>query len=581
VAPDKVSGESKTDPELKSKALLLLAETSQQARGLKRRENQVAIRIELAELIWNEQEHSARQLYREAFDILRAPSKEMPQSELSSPRSFRSPFQLRTRLIESLGQHDPVLARELLRQTTIKKDEEIGSKDEVGDADVNPQPDYEMQRMDMNLTAAIAEKNPEEAKRAAQEALKAGSFSTALSLMMKLSESNHGVAQELVTELVAELKKADFKKDHNAIEAASLLIREEMGSKSSSNNQNQSGNPQPPRQSLMDPETLRGFVEFLVDTALRKDFGEYLLMNLREMDQELQAIAPAQAARVQQKWAELEKEYPQLRELNRYRETKGLGNTQQLLQAAQNAPPGQRDTIYLEAATVAFDQGDKKLTSEIVKKISNANERKAAVDTFRDRTISEYLRDGEFAEARRLIAQTAEADNRVRQLLDLAAAQAAKDDKHAAMEILNELQTSLPAKPRNGADLNLQIRLSQAFAMADPDRGFALLSTTMDEINELVEATARVANFVSFGAEIKDNEFDVGSPSGIPGIETLLSRDIKAFAVADFARTRTLLDRLQRPEIRLTAYLDLSRSILEPERDCSCSCPTPVKKQNK
>ncbi len=191
------------------------------------------------------------------------------------------------------------------------------------------------------------------------------------------------------------------------------------------------------------------------------------------------------------------------------------------------------------------------------------------------------MTNGDFAEARKLIAQTSKIDERIRQLLDLADAQAVKGDSKAALEILNELQGSMPAKPRNSSELDFQIRLAETFAVADPDRSFALLNSTIDQINDLMDATARVANFVSWSAALKDNEFDIESQSGVPGLDALLSQRVKTLATADFAKTRSLFDKFQRPEIRLAAYLYLSRVILEPERECTCTCPNPPKKQDK
>ncbi len=334
VTAEKPSTDSKADQELKANALLLLAETSQQVRGLKNRENQIAARIELADLMWKDQEASARRLYREAFDILRESSDSIEENKMELPSSSRSLFQLRTRLVESLGEHDPIMARELLRQMKIKNSEDATSDDKE-DADgkgVESKSDGEAQRLEMKLTVEMTDRNPEEAVRAARESLSKGISFDVYLMIRKLAEKNPKIASELASELVEKLRKADYKKDHDANEVASFLIRDEATSlvSAGANAQKQEDGPVEKRPSLMSEETLRGFIEFIVDASLKKDYGEYLLSNLQGMQPVFEKIAPAQAARIKQKWADLEKEYPELRRQNRFREATESNDAQQM-----------------------------------------------------------------------------------------------------------------------------------------------------------------------------------------------------------------------------------------------------------
>jgi len=577
---EKTIPDSKAEQELKHQALLLLAEASEQVKGLKNRENQIAARIELADLMWKDQEAAARRLYREAFDMLRESSGSLDEDEVRLPGSSRTLFQLRTQLVESLGEHDPMMARELLRQMTIKQSQDANRNDADADGK-RVESDGEAQRLQVKLTSQMADRNPEEAVRAARESLNNG-FSFDIYLMItKLAEKNPKLASDLAGELVDKLRKADFKNDHEAIEIASALIRDASVGSIQAAMQKQDGQEEK-HSFVLDQETLRGFIEFIVDASLKKNYGEYLLSNLQEIQPIIEKVAPAQAARIRQKWADLEKEYPELGPQNRFRDAVASDDVKQLLAAASSAEPEARDMLYSRAATAAWAQGDKAQAVEIAtKNILSADDRKRVLAELHNLALSESMGNGDFAEARKLIAQTTKTDERVRQLLDLAEAQAAKGDSRAALETLNEVQGSLPAKPRNSSELDLQIRLAETFAVADPDRSFALLSSTIDQINDLMDATARVANFISWSAPIKDNEFDIESKTGVPGLDMLLSQRVKTLAAADFAKTRSLFDKFQRPEIRVAAYLYLSRVILAPPPDCSCSCPNPVKKTDK
>jgi hypothetical protein len=585
VTAEKPSTDSKADQELKAKALLLLAETSQQVRELKNQENQILTRVELADLMWKEQEASARRLYREAFEILRQSSGASDESESESSEQSRTLFRLRTRVVESLGHHDPLMAREFLRQSETSARREVANADGAA-ADAKPQPerDGEAQRLEMNLTEQIADQNPEEAVRALRSALNQGSSFGTPSLLMKLVEKNPKMAGEVAGELVNKLRTTDFRTNPDAIEMVSFLIAEEATSTNAivTSGQNKEDGQEEKHPALLDLQTSKEFVEFIVDAALKKNSGEYLLMRLRDMQEELEQIAPAQATRIKQKWAELEKEYPELASSNRFREASRSTDVQEMLEAARAANPETRDSLYTQAAYAAWEQGDKTRPNEIAtRNISNAYDRNQLLTTFHERAISDLISNDDLVQARQLIAQTRPTDRRIGQLVDLSAALAEKKDMKTAIEVLNEAQSLIPAKPRNAGELDLQIKLALAFSAKDPDRGFSLLSSAIDQINDLVEATARVANFVSFSVSIRDNEFNMDSHNSIPGLSALLSRDLIKLAASDFAGTRSLFAKFQRPEIRVAAYLGLSSAILEPAGDCTCTCPNPAKKQNK
>ena len=580
---EKPIAENKAEIELKRKALLLLAETSQQVRELKNRENQIQARLTLADLMWKDQETAARRLYREAMDILRQSADVTDPTAEESIDPGNSLFQLRTQIVESLGHHDPVMARELLRQTQTKNrnnDVDV-TADAVTDVDYGQaRRDEEARRLEMNLTAEMADQNPEEAMRAVRNALSQGFSYEIPTLIMKLAQKHPKMASELANELVGKLRKANFKTDHDAIEIVSFLIREQVASRQptkADGNTKAEGNEQ--RIQLLDPRTSREFIEFVVDAALKKDSGEYLLMSLTGLREEIEEFAPAQVARITEKLSELEKEYPELARVRRFDDASRTVDVQKMLEAAQTAGPEARDSLFGQAASAAWDQGDKTRAIEIVtRKISNAFERTRQLASFHQREIEESISKENFVQARQLIAQTLATDNKVRQLINLAEALAVKKDIKAAVEMLDEAQSLVPAKPRNANDLALEIELAQGFALADPDRSFSLLGETIDQVNDLIEITARVANFVTWSARLKDNEFDIQSHGTLPGLGSLLSPNIRSLAEVDFAKTRSLFAKFQRPEIRVAANLYLSRIILEPPRDCSCSCPNPLEK---
>src|SRR5215813_13674588 len=168
-----------------------------------------------------------------------------------------------------------------------------------------------------------------------------------------------------------------------------------------------------------------------------------------------------------------------------------------MLEAARNAPPELRDGFYGDAATTAWKQGDRVQAKEIVEKnIRSAFERNRLLRTFREDAIADLIKKGDLVQARQLIQQTSSIESRMSQLIDLAAAHAAKKESKAALEILNEAQNLLREKPANQTQLELELRLATVFATVDLDRSFALVGAAIDQINELANAAAKLSAFM-------------------------------------------------------------------------------------
>jgi hypothetical protein len=244
-----------------------------------------------------------------------------------------------------------------------------------------------------------------------------------------------------------------------------------------------------------------------------------------------------------------------------------------MLELAQSAPAEMREHLFGEAAARIWDEGDRDKASEIVrKKISNPLERNRLLEQFRAQAIAESLEKEDFVQAKVLIAQTRSTGDRTRQLIQLAEVMTKKNDKKGALGVLDEAQSLLPGKARNSGELENQLKLADAYSEVDPNHGFALVTAAIDHINELIAASAVVANFSGMPSKLENDEFEIDSYTPASYGFSMLSKDtIRRLAVVDFERTKGILERFQRPEIRIAALLKLSDGILgTPDEDCTC-----------
>jgi hypothetical protein len=562
--------DSRAQQELNKKADALLSEIARQTRDLKNKENQVMARVAVADLLWKDHQENARILYKEAFDVLRHAQDGEDENNPEAVESEQSLSQLKGRLLESLGRHDPMMARELLLETQLPLQGTASA--------AAPRSAYDKSadtRLELSLATEMVNQDPKEAVRIARRALNEGYPYELMSLLPKLAEKEPKAAQELAVAIINNLRKEDFASNYEAAGLAVSLVSEAISSAQVDKEEAKTEKRTP----LLDPQTAREFIEFLTDAALKKQSGpsgSNLLMSLRSIMEGLDQFAPAQASLLKQKFLEIEKEsgsdatpYARFQQLSQTNDTKAM------LEFAGTAPREVRDGLYGEAASLAWEQGDKAKANEIITtKISNSLERSRLLTNFQQRTIADSMEKEEFVQARQLINQMRSSQDRVQQLIELAAALMEKGDKKVAFEILQEAQGLVSGKARKLYELEAQLKIAGALSEVHADRSFAIIDSAIDQINELMAATALIANFDFSPATIKDDEFTIDSSSTIRfGFSALSSKHIRTLAQADFSRTRETFDRFQRPELRIAAYLLLAQSILEPEPtldDCTC-----------
>src|SRR6266576_943668 len=169
---------NKDQQDLNKKAESLLTEVTQHARQLRNKDNQVLVRIAVADLLWKTHEATARVLFKEAFDTLRQPATSADDSQPEATESDDSVSQLRERLLQSLSRHDPMMARDLLRgnrtavSSNATKPNPASSDDRSSDI-----------RLELSFATEMVDQNPKEAVRIAREALSEGYSYELISLL--------------------------------------------------------------------------------------------------------------------------------------------------------------------------------------------------------------------------------------------------------------------------------------------------------------------------------------------------------------------------------------------------------------
>jgi hypothetical protein len=564
-ATPQTEAQSKAQKELEQKALSLLDDVIKDSESFKHAENRIRIRAAVAYVLWKYDEARARILFREAMasliDLLKEPADEDPAE---ARKMFEGPKQLRAEMLQMLAQRDARLARELLRATRPLTSQAGNGREGM---------EYLDRETDLNLATQIASSDPKLAAEIAQESLSKGFAYQLPRLVEAIREKDPEVAARLAGDIMTKLRTEKLESSGEARGFAVSLLRIATESAETDEKDKQK-KPTP----LLDQTSLRELTEMVAAEALRSPAQNAdMLASLQSMMPVVEKYAPARVGQIRQKAPPAvvvdendEAEGDEMAEMGKYRTLIDTGSSaDELLSAAPKASEGMRELLYQRAASKMMEEGDAERARQVItEKVQNPEQRKlmlAQLDKIAAATAAEQ---GKVEQTRKMLATLHTNEERVMLLAQLASGAAAKGQKKIALQLLEEARGMLGQRAKNINQLGAQLMVARAYAQLDPSRSLAILEPIVDQLNELLGAATVLGGF--FVEElVRDDEIMLGPLSMFFGAASnvLLQQyvaDITTLARADFDRTKALVDRFQRDEIRTMARLMLAQGILFP-----------------
>jgi hypothetical protein len=563
-ATPQTEGQSKAQKELEQKALSLLDDVIKDSESFKHVENRARIRASVAYVLWRYDEARARILFREAMaslvDLLKEPADEDP---VEARKILEGPKQLRAEMIQMLAQRDARLARELLRATRSPVSQAGNGREGAEEYD---------RQMDLNLASQIASSDPKLAAEIAQESLSKGFAYQLPGLVESIREKDPDVAARLASDIMIKLRTEKLESSSEARNIAVSLLR--IATEAAEADAKDNPKKATP---LLDQATVRELTEMVTTEALRSpDQNASMLSSLQSMMPVVEKYAPARAGQIRQKApvdaiidADAEAEGVDPVEFDKYRTLVEKGSTEELLSAAPKAPEVMREMLYQRAASKMMEDGDAERARRIItEKVQDPEQRKGMLAQLDKVSVVMAAEQGKVEQTRKMLAALHTNEERVMLLAQLASGAAAKGQKKIALQLLEEARGMLGQRAKNINQLGAQLAVARAYAQLDPSRSLAILEPIVDQLNELLGAATVLGGF--FVEElVRDDEIMLGPLSMFFGVASnmLLQQyvaDITTLARADFDRTKALVDRFQRDEIRTMARLMLAQSILFP-----------------
>jgi hypothetical protein len=235
------------------------------------------------------------------------------------------------------------------------------------------------------------------------------------------------------------------------------------------------------------------------------------------------------------------------------------------LAVAVDAPHEIRDSLYQQLAQKALASGDVLRARQIVKDYVSISQRQQLLTNIDQEAIRQAASNGKIEDALRGVANLRTPRERAMMLSQIIGLIGPGLKRGAALALLEQArsQVGLAARAESQEQMGALLEIARVFAQYDSKRAFEVVEPLLDQFNEMA-AAALVLN--GFGQDFYDDgELMMQNGSSVANFSNQLILTLGSLATANFDRAKAGADRLERPEVRLTAYLAIAQQAIGEE----------------
>ncbi|MGH9873697.1 MAG: hypothetical protein ACRD9S_14710 [Pyrinomonadaceae bacterium] len=546
---------------LKARGLALLAETAEGLGQIRLPQTRVRAQLQTAQLLWPSNEKLAAKLAADAVEAVKEYMAGAETSDRDYYQTYSLAMQLRQETVLVLGQHDPESALSFLRATRTLANPSGQSN----------QPDQELQ-LELSLASQIAAADPKGAMRIGQETLKRGYSSTLIELIFRLRSTDPELATQLAKEAVAKLMGENLLGNQEASQLAVNLLR--LAHSPAWRNQRSPGAPaqQKSEAQLLSDQEYKDLFEKALSEALaykvpavnqystERNAAQNILSTLNSMKDELKTYAPERLVMAEKRIKELN---PSNSRWQKYQEAINSGSVDAVLEEVGRAPQDMRESLYQMIAQKIASTGDVARAKQIVKDgIANPQQRLNVLSNIEQQAIQMEISKGKIEAALRSVSNMRTPRERAMMLTQIAGQIGPGLKRAQALELLEQARSMLGASAyvENQEQMGALLEIARAFARYDSKRAFEIVEPLLDQFNE-ISVAALVMN--GFGQEsYQDGELQMQNGSPVSNVANQLVRALGTLTTANFDRAKAGADRLERQEVRITAYLAIAQQAI-------------------
>jgi hypothetical protein len=474
-------------------------------------------------------------------------------------------MQLRNEVIMALAPRNPELGLSFLLATRTLIDPTTGQGE--------GQPNQEIQ-FELSLASQIAAKNPKLALRIAEENLKKGYSYNFVDTLMRLQASDPKVAAKLAVELADKLQATNLLKNQEAANVALNLLQ--IAKPAATNGQTPAANTGESKTGLLPEQKYRELFNKTLSAALsystpadgsystERSSAQNLLNTLKTLTPEMEKYASDRASLVEKRSGELNTPPdPQSRLWQKYQDRINNDSIEAALEELSQAPQEMKDQLYQQLVQKALQSGDSARARQILNDyVKNPMQRQQAMANLERQAIYYAVNNKNIEEALRIVSNLRKPTDRATMLIQIVNQVGLTQKKATSLELLEQARglVGTSGKADDQEQMNVLFALARAFMQLEPKRCSEIIEPLVDQFNELSVAAVPLNGF---GQQyFRDGELMMQNGNNLGSIATQFIQTLGALAVVDFDRARAAADKMQRPEVRLSAYVAMAQQAI-------------------
>jgi hypothetical protein len=557
------SGEAEvTQKELQKKVGGLLNEVIVEVRQLRASENRIHFQAALADLLWDRDKAGARTLFVQVRDDLTSLIGGLNSDDPQYGNRSSSYHQMRREVLSMISAHDADLALDFLRATRQPSNGQLGS--------FFLQPDNELE-LEASVANQIAQRDPQRALEIAEASLANGHSFPSVGLLWQLRQKNSEGAARLVNDIIKKLQSDPSASDTMGLSAAFSLLQMDLQVRRDSGGTAGLSNPSNP---VLDARTLQWLVEWMGSALTTSDSSsdheshwgrQNMLSSLQGVLPDLEKAAPSAASTLRTRIAEsgfvLDNQAKRWQEFN---SLMAKGTMEDMLQAAAKAPPEMQSNYFQQASWKALTQDDYAVARQIIREhISDPSQRASMLSSLEDQIISRMMSAGRLEQVRLLIYDLRSETERAKALAQLALHASGQQNPKLALQLIGEARGLLKGRIENMTQMNTQLDIARSLVNLMANQAADLLDPLAERLNVLMTAAAELDPFErESNPGFRDGEMVYQGGEFLMGVVQNFSGILGSLAQSNFDRAKSIADRLQHPEARIEAHLEIIRGTL-------------------
>lgn len=540
--------------EKQRRQMILIESITSDTREFRLAENRAIVLAKIGGTMWNIDQKRAQGLFQDAVNELlgaqaaaEAARKPGQQNELLTGQSTRP------QILQTMAARDAEFALRSLYKTRPAAIERAISNSKAKDSKLRNNSGNDVHyaqneiQLEQTLIRMAADQNPERAIALLKTALKNGVSGETLNLLKKLFEKDPVAANELASDVVAQLARKSFmvsnQPDYQSIQLTTSILSEYVRERSAAE-----------KALRFDTSQIGSLAEKLISfyTERGSQYGYGLGPQIVQIAEKL---APSSVEKLKQ----AEKNMPQGRHgfhmRNQDPELAKLLNhevpVEQMLAEAAKFPVETRPQVYQSAANKLAGAGDFAGARNILSEHFSGDALENAESSLNWTYSQHLINAGRFAEAESLIDEFPDT-NRLSALISLASSVFGRDEtknKSYAVALLEKARGQLPPLPETSSGMSHTMQIISTYSRIEPAEAFRMFDALIQPINEIAEAAVIVNGFQG-GYSVRQGEMLISQGNFISiYFDASIFRNL---AQIDFDRTLSMVGGLSRREMRVS-----------------------------